>query len=74
MNLYPLKETAEAAQAWMAEGFHIHQQFICGGCKIKQTCAEEDRFFTHGKCEECGHVTDLTKAGCNYMAISERKP
>lgn len=69
MKTFPLKEAWEGAQAYMNEGFKIYQQFNCAKCRVKQTIDVPDRFFTRGKCEECGHITDLTKAGCNYMAI-----
>ncbi len=28
---------------------------------------EPSKFFATGKCEACGHVTDVRAAGCNYM-------
>jgi hypothetical protein len=31
--------------------------------------AQQDTFFGEGKCEECGHVTDLKHRGCNYAMI-----
>ena len=71
MNVYPLDEVTKGAEERMRAGWTIYQQFNCGKCGIKQTIAEANLFFTSGKCEECGHVTDLVKAGCNYMAISE---
>lgn len=74
MNVYPIKEAWAGAQAWMQEGFEIHQQFLCAKCGIKQTMDEPNKFFTRGTCQECGHESNLLKDGCNYMAIGRNEP
>jgi transcription elongation factor Elf1 len=70
MNLHPFDEVAANAESKMREGWTIHQQFNCAHCGAKQTIAEENQFFTHGRCEECGQETNIKKDGCNFMAIS----
>jgi hypothetical protein len=70
MNLYPFHDVAKTAARRMAEGWDIHQQFTCSGCGVKQTMGDKNRFFTEGKCEECGHITDIQRNGCNFMAMT----
>lgn len=67
MKLYPFDEVAKNAENHMKLGATVHQQFNCAKCGAKQTMGEKNMFFTHGKCEECGHVTDIKKNGCNFM-------
>jgi hypothetical protein len=38
-------------------------------CGSRQTCDEPDKFFETAACEECGHVTDIARQGCNYMPM-----
>jgi hypothetical protein len=35
---------------------------------MKQTMPDQNKFYTHGKCEECSKITDIEKDGCNFMA------
>jgi hypothetical protein len=74
LNLHPFDEVAKNAESKMREGWTIHQQFNCEHCGEKQTIAEENQFFTRGRCEECGKETDIRKNGCNFMAISRGHP
>lgn len=71
MKLYPFDEVAENTRSKMKGGATIHQQFNCCKCGVKQTIEEKNKFFTSGKCQECGHVTDIKKNGCNFMMIYE---
>lgn len=64
---YPIEECAKTAESLIADGATIYQKWTCLGCGERKTMVEPDVFFTQGKCEECGHVTDLTKTGCNYL-------
>lgn len=70
-NNYPFAEVAQSAERILAENAHtvIHQKFTCSGCGARQTMEQPNIFFTEGKCEECGHITDIVKDGCNFMAI-----
>jgi hypothetical protein len=54
----------------MREGYTVHQKFTCARCRSRQTMAQPNIFFEQGKCEECGHVTDIVATGCNYVAIA----
>jgi len=69
MTDHPFYEVAKTADEMIGLGHTIHQKFTCAGCGVRQTMAEADKFFTHGTCEECGHVTDIVAQGCNYLLI-----
>lgn len=50
-------------------GAVVHQKFTCARCGARQTMEEPNKFFTTGRCEECGHVTDIEARGCNFVLI-----
>jgi predicted nucleic acid-binding Zn ribbon protein len=51
----------------------VYQQFNCAACGTKQTMDQPNTLFTHGKCEECGAVSDLKRDGCNYAVHYSRQ-
>jgi hypothetical protein len=67
MKLYPFYDCMKAADQHIAKGAKIYQQFNCAGCGVKQTMDEANVFHKLGKCEECGHITNIERDGCNYM-------
>jgi hypothetical protein len=69
MSDHPFDECIETASQLIDEGATIYQKFTCRNCNSRQTIDEPNKFFTHGKCEECQHITDLRFAGCNYLLI-----
>jgi hypothetical protein len=71
MNLHPFDEVAANAYRKTQEGWTIYQQWNCAHCGVKQTMSTSNKFFTSGKCEECGKITDIRKDGCNFMATSD---
>jgi hypothetical protein len=73
MNLYPLAEVAENAGSHMNEGATVYQQWLCAHCRVKQTMSEPNLFYTSGKCEECGLLTDIVKDGCNFAVVMKRR-
>ena len=68
---FPIEECAAAAEKLIADGATIYQKFTCGKCGSRQTISEPDKFFTTGKCEECGHVTNIAMSGCNYLIVAQ---
>ena len=44
------------------------QKWTCEKCGDRVTGNEPDKLFTHGHHEECGHITDIRKTGCNWAA------
>ncbi len=67
MSDHPLEECAKTAMLLIAEGATIYQKYTCANCGRRLVMDEPDRFFTKGKCDECGHVTDIQAQGCNYL-------
>jgi|GEM_PF-3070233 len=57
------------ADTAIAQGGMVFQKWTCKGCGKRQTIDKPNSFFTGGKCEECGHETDLRKEGCGFMAF-----
>jgi uncharacterized Zn finger protein len=48
-------------------GAQVFQKFTCEKCGSRQTIMTPNTFYATGQCEECGHITDIVKRGCNYM-------
>jgi hypothetical protein len=69
MRLYPFLECVAAVDNLIRQGQTVHQQFLCAACGVKQTMEEINTFYAAGKCEECGHVTNIAANGCNYLAV-----
>jgi DNA-directed RNA polymerase subunit RPC12/RpoP len=70
MKVSPFWEVVRNAEQRMADGWQVYQQFNCAACGVKQTMPDADKFYKSGRCEECGHVTNIEIAGCNFMAVS----
>jgi hypothetical protein len=69
MKTYPFDSVVEALLMRRLEGWDFHLQFNCSGCGTKQTIEEMNKLFDKGKCEECGAITNLKLAGCNYALV-----
>jgi DNA-directed RNA polymerase subunit RPC12/RpoP len=52
---------------------HFYQKWSCAKCWARNTMDEPDVFFSIGRCEHCGHFTDLKVTGCNYLLIASAK-
>ena len=74
MNSHPFDDVVANASSLIDEGWTIYQQWNCTHCGVKQTMPDENKFFTHGKCEECGKLTNIKKHGCNFMATFSHGP
>jgi transcription initiation factor IIE alpha subunit len=66
---FPFDEIIEAAKKFAEDGLNVHQKFTCTKCGSRQTIDTPNAFHTHGRCEECDHVTDIVASGCNYMLV-----
>lgn len=81
MRLHPFKDCVAAIKQIIDTNGHcmplrklvrddaqvfVYQQFNCRYCGVKQTMAEANVVHTLGKCEECGHCTDIEADGMNY--------
>lgn len=67
---FPLAEIGPEVERLASAGCQCFQKFSCEKCGSRQTIDEPNHFYTSGKCQECGHVTDITKSGCNYLVIA----
>jgi transcription elongation factor Elf1 len=67
MSDHPFYECVDAASALIEKGADVYQKFTCAKCGSRQTMEEKNKFFKTGRCEECGHVTDVESQGCNYL-------
>jgi len=66
---FPLDECAALVERLLSEGPPgpaFFQKWTCGGCGARLTGGTPNKLFVEGHCEDCGHVTDIRKAGCNY--------
>jgi hypothetical protein len=70
---YPLADCAKECGPLIANGATIWQKFTCSGCGARQTMETPNVFYTAGKCEECGVVTDIEAQGCNYLLLLESR-
>jgi hypothetical protein len=70
---HPLLECAATAQDVIDHGGTVYQKFTCAGCGTRQTMPTPNTFYTSGKCEECGFVTDIMVMGCNFLASFDLK-
>lgn len=69
-NDYPIEEVQQTLiKLNRIRPVHWHQKFTCEKCGSRQTMEDMDKLYAFGKCEECGHTTDLRVAGCNYLLI-----
>lgn len=71
MKIHPFNDVCANAERKIAQGWAIYQQWNCAHCGVKQTMPDKNKFYTRGKCEECGKETNIKKDGCNFMATNE---
>ena len=70
MKVHPWDECVDALMDKIhTPGTHFLQQFNCAGCGAKQTIDDLDVLYETGKCEECGHITNIKQDGMNYMLM-----
>jgi hypothetical protein len=69
---FPLAEASRKAERLTAEGYDVFQKFTCAGCGRRITAKEPGVFGSPGKCDKCGHETDLARRGCNYVIRKRR--
>lgn len=67
MKNFPFNEVVKTVPTLIADGMDVYQEFTCDGCGIQQTMSQANTFYAEGKCEKCGHVTDIRARGCSYQ-------
>jgi len=68
-NDHPFDTVCKTVEEYAKQGVKCYQKFTCENCGSRQTMEDANVFYTEGSCEECKHVTDIKRRGCNYMAI-----
>jgi len=68
-NDYPFNTIKLEMETYAKRGLSVYQKFTCDHCGSRQTMAEKNTLFIEGACEECSHITDIYKKGCNYMVV-----
>jgi hypothetical protein len=65
---YSLDECARGVAALKRQkpNATFFQKWTCAKCGDRVTGNTPDKLFTQGHHEDCGHITDITKTGCNY--------
>lgn len=63
------KTLAKYADRIASGHMKFFQKFTCDKCWARITIDEPNKLFIEGHCQECGHVTDLKKRGCNYSLM-----
>lgn len=66
---FSLKEcdtTLQKIMPTLPEGSAFFQRWTCAGCGARVTGNTPNKLFIAGHCEDCGHMTDIIKSGCNY--------
>jgi hypothetical protein len=71
---YPLHEILTEADRLIGEGWMLFQKFSCDKCMARLTMDAPNTFWTEASCDKCGHVTNIMKTGCNYMAVLSSDP
>lgn len=69
MSDHPFDEVVDSAIEQMSRGATIFQKWSCAACRTRQTMEVPNKMFTSGRCEECGYVTDIRRAGCNFLVV-----
>lgn len=68
------KTLAQHLDAILAGTMTFWQKFTCEKCWSRIQVAEPNKLFELGHCQECNHITDLKRFGCNYSILLTRKP
>jgi hypothetical protein len=66
---HPLETVAASAKTVADSGGWVYQKFTCEACGNRLTIDVKNTFYTKGSCDQCGHITDITKTGCNFLAV-----
>jgi hypothetical protein len=53
-------------------GATVYFKWTCENCLSRQTFDVPNTLYKLGECEECGHVTNIERRGCNYLLIVTR--
>lgn len=66
---HDFQAVVESAAEKIAAGGMVFQKFTCADCGNRLTMEEPNKFWTHGTCDKCGHVTNIQEAGHNFLLV-----
>ena len=66
---FPFDEVVQRADELIRGGAKVYFKFTCEGCGARQTFDVPNVAYKTGKCEECGHITDIERNGMNYVLV-----
>ena len=73
MKLGAWRDVLANAEAKIALGWTVYQQWNCAHCGTKQTMPDANYFYKLGDCEECGKRTNIEADGHNFMALGSTR-
>lgn len=68
---YPFNEIKAAVEDLSAKGWECYQKFTCERCGQRLTMDEPNTLYKTGSCDQCGHITNIAKNGCNYLLVGK---
>lgn len=66
---HPFEQVRDNFAKKVGEGGMALQAWTCDGCGAIQRMSQINGFYTEGQCENCGHVTNLVRKGCNFTLM-----
>jgi len=70
---HPFEEIVFYINYLASKGWECYQKFSCEKCHARLTVDEANTIYETGTCDQCGHVSDIRKNGCNYLAVGKNK-
>jgi len=61
----PIEKARKDALELNAKGINTYQKFTCAKCGNRLTMEDANIFYDNGRCDACGHVSEITH--CGYM-------
>lgn len=65
----PFDRVATHAEQLVSRGAMVFQKFTCAGCGARLTMDVPDTFYKEGSCDQCGAITNIQEAGCNFLLV-----
>jgi len=65
----PVEEALLIADRLVAQGAIIFFKYTCENCGRRLMCSVPNTFFKRGRCEHCGHITEIKKCGFVIMGL-----
>lgn len=70
----PFYEIAAEIEQLVGLGATCFQRFTCEACLARETMPDPNVLYKAGRCDECGHITNLELRGCGFMLVASNDP